>query len=78
MHYRIDTVGRVEPAAIERLLHAIDAAAMVDADARAGGLRISTVVGADELSALLRDAGCTLGLGGIVRLPSDCCGGCGG
>lgn len=76
MHYRIDTRGSAEAATVERLLHAIDPAALVDADA--GALRVSTIASANELAGVLREAGASIGLGGIARVPSECCGGCGG
>jgi hypothetical protein len=67
-----------DPESLERLLHAIDTTALVDRDPLTGELRISSIASAGELVDLLRDAGCALSPSQLVRLPSTCCGGCGG
>ena len=79
MHYEIGGELSLEcPEAVERVLHAVDAAALVDRDAASGTLRVWSVVAPGELSELLQRAGYSLAGTRIVRLPSTCCGGCGG
>lgn len=68
----IDTTG------IERQLHGIDPAGIVDLDPSGRLLRISTVLSDLELAAFMRASGHPLGTSQIERLPSTCCGGCGG
>lgn len=63
---------------LEKLLHAIDPAAMVDDDPRTGGLRVSSAIGAAELARTLENGGFPTLYFNIRQLPSDCCGGCGG
>ena len=67
-----------DPEALERLLHAIDTGALVDRDPLTGALRISSMAAADEVVDALREAGCELNAAQLVRVPSTCCGGCGG
>ena len=79
MHYEIGGELCSElPESVERVLHAGDSAAMVDRDPHSGALRVSSVVAPQELSELLQRAGYSLERTRIVRLPSECCGGCGG
>lgn len=66
------------PESVERVLHAVDSAAIVDRNPRSGALRVSSVVAPGELSELLQRAGYSMERTHIVRLPSECCGGCGG
>ena len=70
--------GVPDPESLERLLHAIDTAALVDHDPLTGTLRISSIAAAGEVIDLLHEAGCELAPSQLVRLPSTCCGGCGG
>lgn len=79
MQYEISrAAGLPDAAAFESLLRAVDAAALVDRDPASGALRVSSVVAAAELSELLGRAGYELPATQITRLPSQCCGGCGG
>jgi hypothetical protein len=67
-----------DPESLESLLHAIDTGALVDRDPQTGGLRISSVAAADEVIEVLRRAGFEVSPSQLTRLPSQCCGGCGG
>ncbi|WP_162314383.1 hypothetical protein [Pseudoxanthomonas yeongjuensis] len=64
--------------AIERAIVELDPAAMLDFDARASMVRISSVATETELLDCLQQAGVGAAAGQFVRLPSECCGGCGG
>ncbi|QNP40429.1 hypothetical protein [Lysobacter solisilvae (ex Woo and Kim 2020)] len=64
--------------AIERAIAALDPAAVLDADAPARIVRISTSLDDEQLLACLRQAGIPVTAAEIERLPSVCCGGCGG
>jgi hypothetical protein len=78
MQYTLRIAGTApDTAAIERALQAIDPAAMVDIDAAGGTLRVATSMGDDELATMLR-AGFALDPRQLERVPSECCGGCGG
>ena len=66
-----------QPELIEGALLDADPAAVFDIDP-AGGLRIATSLGVDELRALLHGLGCEVGRGQVEVLPSICCGGCSG
>lgn len=63
---------------IERGIVELDPAALLDLDASGQAIRISTVATAHELLACLRRAGVATDADDIIRLPSECCGGCGG
>jgi hypothetical protein len=79
MQYSIRSHADVpDPATFEQLLHRLDAAALVDRDPLTGEVRVSSIVGADELVDLLRTAGFKVKGTELARLPSECCGGCGG
>ena len=79
MEYAVSPRADVpDPESLERLLHAIDTAALVDRDPLTGELRISSIAAAGEVVDLLREAGCDLNPSQLVRLPSTCSGGCGG
>lgn len=67
-----------DPATFEQWLHRLDTAALVDRDPVTGDLRVSSVVSESELFELLRGEGFEVRLSEIARLPSECCGGCGG
>ena len=78
MQYRITfNVPAPDAAAIERALQAVDPAAMADVDAAGRTLRVATAIADAELGALLR-AGFGLDPATLERVPSECCGGCGG
>jgi hypothetical protein len=78
MQYTLITSGAPDMAAIERAIVELDPAAMLDFDARASMVRISSVATETELLDCLQQAGVGAAAGQFVRLPSECCGGCGG
>ena len=63
---------------IEDALLALDPAAVVDSDVAGINLRVASTLGAEELLQVVTKAGYTVEHGGIVGVPSECCGGCGG
>ena len=76
------TIGSSAPpadlAALRRGLDEVDPAAMVDIDPGTGQVRISTLIGAAELLAVVKGTGYAIGADELQQLPSQCCGGCGG
>lgn len=64
--------------AIEFAIAVLDPAVMIDLDAAGHTLRIATSVTEGELLACLRLAGVPAASQRLSRLPSQCCGGCGG
>ena len=78
MQYTLGTSGTPDMAAIERAISELDPSALLDFDARASMVRISSVATETELLDCLRHAGVSAAAGQFVRLPSECCGGCGG
>ena len=78
MQYLVAATGGItalEPVA-DRFAH-LDPAALVDVD-RNGRLRISTVLPDAEVLVALIQAGVCVSASDVERLPSECCGGCGG
>ncbi len=73
----LDT-GRIDIAALERQLQALDPAALADLDALNGRLRISTSLDEHDIAASLSGIGHPVDAANIEREPSTCCGGCGG
>jgi hypothetical protein len=71
------TAGIVPLEPVATRLEALDPAALVDVD-RAGRLRISTVLPDAEVLVALCQAGLHVAPFELERLPSECCGGCGG
>lgn len=78
MQYTLSTRDMPDMAAIERAIAELDPAALLDFDVRASMVRISSVATETELLACLQQAGVGAEAGQFVRLPSECCGGCGG
>lgn len=64
--------------AIETELQALDPAGLVDLAGDGATLRVSTSVLEDELAIVLGKAGYPTSPAQIERVPSVCCGGCGG
>ncbi len=79
MEFAFRTTGRApDLAAIEREIAALDPAVLLDFDASENTVRISTSATDGELLACLRRAGLSADADDVTRLPSVCCGGCGG
>ena len=68
-------VARIE--AVADRLNCMDPSALVDVD-NAGRLRISTLLPDAEVLLALGLAGLMVAAGDLERVPSECCGGCGG
>ena len=64
--------------AIEEAIRAADPAALVDIDPTGRMLRIATSVDAVQLLGAMRKAGYPVKEDQLERVPSECCGGCGG
>ena len=79
MQYRIQLAG--VPADLGAIEHAIvdrDPSALLDLDATGRLLRVSTLLDDDELLAAVNRAGVPATALQLERVPSECCGGCGG
>ncbi|GAB6195923.1 hypothetical protein [Lysobacter xanthus] len=78
MKFRIPDAAAVDLADFgDRLLDA-DPAALLDRDPRDGALRLVTCLEPVEIVPLLDAAGLSVAPSRVERLPSECCGGCGG
>jgi hypothetical protein len=78
MEFRIHLMGPAPD--LDRVASQVgdaDPSALVDVDPD-GALRLSTMLGADELVAALSRADVWVRGADVERLPSTCCGGCGG
>ena len=62
--------------AIERALHAVDPAALVDVDGT--NLRVSAWLNAAQLLLLINQVGYPVEQAQLSQVPSTCCGGCSG
>lgn len=79
MEFQIKLVGQhPDLAAIQQGLTAADPAAVVDQDPSGEHLRVATSLDEFGLLMALRGAGWPLEASQVNRLPSNCCGGCGG
>lgn len=79
MQFRIHTPGATPDLdAIGDALTTVDPAALVDLDAAGETVRIAATIGDAELVALVRKAGLAITPDQLERVPSECCGGCGG
>lgn len=63
---------------IEAAIGVVDPSVVVDIAPEGDRLRVSTIVGAAELLAVIRLAGYPVSSGQVKQIPSVCCGGCGG
>ena len=79
MEYKINmSAAFIELEAIEQAIGEIDPAAVAGLDASGTVLRVSTTLGDDALLSVLGKAGHRISLEQLERVPSGCCGGCGG
>lgn len=78
MQYTLATDTSPDLAAIEQALATLDPSALIDLDASGHTIRISTLATDQELLRSLRDAGVVDAPQHLARVPSECCGGCGG
>lgn len=63
---------------LEAALADADPAALLDFDAERATLRVSTVLEPAQVAHVLSDAGLAVDAAQVARVPSECCGGCGG
>ncbi|WP_305805117.1 hypothetical protein [Stenotrophomonas sp. YIM B06876] len=70
--------AQIDLPAIETGLQELDPAGLVDVAGSGTTLRVCANVRQSELLMILGNAGCAATLAQIERLPSVCCGGCGG
>lgn len=79
MEYEIPLSGRAaDIAAVNTALRAVDPAALADLHPSGSPLRISTSLGAAEVSALVTTTGLATPASAVEQQPSVCCGGCSG
>ena len=77
MEFHIDMTGLTPDIdVIERAIHAVDPAALVDVDG--ASLRVSAWVDAAQLLLLINQAGYPVEQDQVSQVPSTCCGGCSG
>lgn len=79
MQFTIKLAGTTpDIAVIEDALRQIDPSALVDIDSDSDSLRVATSIESDTLAALISQAGTPVIERDLERVPSVCCGGCGG
>lgn len=78
MEFRIDLPSTPDLDRVAHLLRDEDPAAVFDAAPGSLGVRLSTVLNANEVQDVFARAGQPLQAAQIRQLPSVCCGGCGG
>ncbi|HZX81394.1 MAG TPA: hypothetical protein VFE72_10630 [Lysobacter sp.] len=78
MQLKIHTSTAPDLSNLESALVDADPSALVDFDAASGALRVSTLLQPQQVAALLRVAGLPVDEAQVTRVPSECCGGCGG
>lgn len=69
---------RPDVAVLEAALVAVDPSSVLDFDASSSTLRVSTLLEPAQVAQTLSAAGLPVELVNVTRMPSDCCGGCGG
>lgn len=74
--YPIDI--RPDVAVLEAAMAAIDPSSVLDFDASSSTLRVSTLLDPAQVAQTLSAAGLPVDTGQVTRVPSECCGGCGG
>lgn len=79
MQFRIRIAGPMpEVGAIEHAIREVDPSASVDTDRTGQTLRVAASIGASHLLGLMGEAGYPVAEDQLERVPSECCGGCGG
>ena len=64
--------------AIEEAIRAVDPSALVDIDPTGQSLRIAASIEPVRLLSVMKEAGYPVREDQLQRVPSECCGGCGG
>ena len=79
MQFKIKIAGSIpDVGAIEHTIRVVDPSASVDIDQAGQTLRVAASVDASHLLGLMRQAGYPVVEDQLERVPSECCGGCGG
>jgi hypothetical protein len=77
MQFTVQLSTRPDEHALADALTRVDPSIVMDLDP-AGLLRIAAVIDEDAIAATLRGLGLPVDARDVRRLPSECCGGCGG
>lgn len=79
MQFKIRMTGpKPDVGAIEHAIREIDPSALVDIDPADQKLRVAASIDAAHLLVLMGQAGYPAAQDQLERVPSECCGGCGG
>lgn len=79
MQFKIKIAGSMpDVGAIEHAIRVVDPSALVDIDQSGQTLRVAAAIDADHLLGLMGQAGYPVAEEQLERVPSECCGGCGG
>ena len=79
MQFKIKIAGSVpDVGAIQHAIRAVDPSSMVDIDRSGRTLRVAASVDALHLLGMMNQAGYPVAEDQLERVPSECCGGCGG
>ncbi len=79
MQFKISITGSLpDTGVIERAIRTVDPSAQVDMDPTGQTLRVAAAVDPAHLLGLITQAGYPVTEDRLERVPSECCGGCGG
>lgn len=79
MHFNVKiSTSKPDVDAIEEAIRGVDPSALVDIDPIGRTLRIAASIPAGQLLELMSEAGYPVREERLERVPSECCGGCGG
>ena len=79
MQFTIKLAGTTpDTSVIEDALRQVDPSAIVDIDSASDSLRVATSIESNALAVLISQAGTAVIERDLERVPSVCCGGCGG
>jgi len=79
MQFKIKIAGLMpDVGVIEHAIRVIDPSALVDIDQSGQTLRVAASIDAAHLLGLMSQAGYPVVEDQLERVPSECCGGCGG
>jgi hypothetical protein len=79
MQFKIKIAGSMpDVGAIEHTIRVVDPSALVDIDQTGQTLRVAASIDATHLLGLMSQAGYPVAEEQLERVPSECCGGCGG
>lgn len=79
MQFKIKITGSIpDVGAVEQAIRGVDPSALVDIDQTGQTLRVAASIDAAHLLGLMSQAGYPVAEEQLERVPSECCGGCGG